>query len=79
MTSAISCEITLDGTVESVLECAGRVLLADEPLACEHRDGCRMLDGSSRLQLLGAACDRFRGEPDATLEVSSPCDVFTPR
>jgi hypothetical protein len=78
ITGAISCEVVLQGEVADDVRCDGEVTLAGEALACDGADGYRLVD-SSHVELLGAACDRFRRDPDATLSVRFPCELFTPR
>ena len=73
---AVSCEIALDGAVESGSECSGTVSLNGRALGCNQPDGWKLLD-APRIELQGAACTELKRD-NALVDARFPCSVFTP-
>ena len=71
-----TCQVTLDGSVQSGQECAGEVTLNGFALDCNAPDGWRMHDERT-VQLTGSACDMFLGAP-SQVHATFPCGIFTP-
>lgn len=76
VTDQISCEVELRGAVRSGSECEGEVRLNGESLSCGGANGWRLLD-EAHIELVGDACRTFKEDPQAELEASFPCGVFT--
>lgn len=70
----LTCEVRLNGRVESGNACEGRVLLNGDALACDDANGWELVDPQT-IRLLGGACDRLKTDPDVVLDVSFPCNV----
>ncbi|HEX6241121.1 MAG TPA: hypothetical protein VFZ61_09525, partial [Polyangiales bacterium] len=64
--SAISCSVTLNGSVPRPDACRGRATLGGTQLVCGDPDGFRLRD-SSHVELVGEACRRFKHEPGIEL------------
>jgi hypothetical protein len=71
---AVSCDITLAGTLDVARACEGRVQVNSETLACNSDQGWKVVD-QSRIALQGSACDRFKSDPTVMLNATFPCDV----
>lgn len=71
-----TCQITLDGTVQSGQHCAGEVTLNGFALECDAADGWHLLDDRT-VQLTGSACESFLTTP-SQVHADFPCGVFTP-
>jgi hypothetical protein len=74
---AVSCDVTLTGTVVSGQECNGQVKLNGTPLVCDGADGWRLKDAHT-IELVGSSCSALRSDPAATLSASFPCDAYQP-
>jgi hypothetical protein len=73
--SAISCTVTLNGSVERPEDCRGRATLGAEELRCGDADGFSIRD-AMHIELRGEACRRFKHEPGIPLKMTFPCDGF---
>jgi hypothetical protein len=70
----LTCEVRLNGRVESGNACDGRVLLNDEPLTCGDANGWELVDPQT-IRVVGSACDTLKTDPNVVLDVSFPCNV----
>jgi hypothetical protein len=73
--SAISCTLTLNGSVPRPEQCRGRATLGERELGCGDANGFALRD-ATHVELLGEACRRFKHEPGVALQVIFPCDGF---
>jgi len=73
ITAPPSCIFTLNGEVVAGMESEGSVTLDGTPLGYNDSDGWR-LNGSSEIEILGAACDAIK-EGQHELTASFPCDA----
>jgi uncharacterized protein YegL len=71
---AVSCDITLNGTLDVSRACEGLVQVNSETLDCNSDQGWKAIDGS-RIALQGTACERFKSDPTVMLNATFPCDV----
>jgi hypothetical protein len=71
-----SCQIELNGKVETGKECAGSVSLNGTALECASDNGWRLIDADT-FTLTGSACENFTKQA-STVFASFPCDVFVP-
>jgi hypothetical protein len=71
-----SCQIDLKGMVKQGMECAGKVTLNGNELACGNNDGWRLLDPDT-FELTGKACSDFTSVA-STVSAMFPCEVFRP-
>lgn len=71
---AVSCDITLAGTLDVARACEGLVQVNSETLDCNSDQGWKAIDGS-RIALQGTACERFKSDPTVMLNATFPCDV----
>ena len=79
MGAALTCDVTLNGSVVSGKECEGEVLLNGSPLGCNDSSGNSwILLNPTTIRLQGLACDRFKNDPTATISATFPCDAFVP-
>ena len=67
-----SCELALDGAVDTSDPCSGTVTLNGMVLQCGT--DWRLIDEST-IELLGAACDTFLNEDEVNLAAEFPCGV----
>jgi len=72
----VSCEVTLNGTVDEQRAMEGMVALNGELLDYGDADGWTLVDERT-IRAEGVACERFKTESTAYLEASFPCEVFT--
>jgi hypothetical protein len=70
----ISCDITLDGSVEGGDPCLGQVELNGNALLCNDENGWELMD-ATHIRLMGSACEQLKSDASATLAVSFPCEV----
>jgi hypothetical protein len=70
----LSCEVALNGRVESGDACDGRVVLNGAPLGCDDANGWQLVDPQT-IRLLGSACDELKSGAEVSLDVSFPCNV----
>ena len=70
----LTCEVQLQGAVESGDPCLGSVTLNGVELGCNQDDGWE-LSTPHTIRLLGQACDELKTKDDVLLEVAFPCDV----
>ena len=68
-----SCEIALSRALERGRECHSRVRLNGTNVDCNAPGGWRLSDPST-IQLTGAACDTWREDESAEVEVLLPCN-----
>jgi len=83
---AVGCDIFLNGTVKTGLECRGFVKIGTEKLPCCSGGACDnvpmdppngwLLKDPSTISLVGETCTNFLTNPDALLTAGFPCDVF---
>jgi Mg-chelatase subunit ChlD len=72
--AAVSCDITLAGSLDVARACEGLVQVNSETLDCNSDQGWKAID-QSRIALQGAACERFKSDPTVQLNATFPCDV----
>ena len=70
----LSCDITLNGSIDLADACTGTVELNGVALPCDDPNGWEAVD-ATHIRLLGTACDMLTGDSGATLTASFPCDV----
>jgi hypothetical protein len=70
----VSCDVTLQGSVESGDPCDGTVELNSAKLACNGSDGWMLAD-AKHIRLLGKACSDFKSLRNATVHARFPCTV----
>ncbi len=66
----VSCDLTLDGSINMGQAAAGTVTLNGNPL---NYGSDWTLVGTSTIQLTGAACDALRGSPNPMVSATFPC------
>lgn len=71
---AVSCDITLNGTLDVSRACEGLVQVNSQTLDCNSDQGWKPID-ASRIALQGDACARFKSDPTVMLNATFPCDV----
>ena len=76
ITGSASCQVGLDGMVESGQECKGTVTLNGIELTCNDANGWRLFDART-VQLTGNACTDFTDQT-GLVQARFPCDVFMP-
>lgn len=69
-----SCQIDLNGKVETGKECMGEVTLNGTKLECASDNGWRLLDPDT-FSLTGSACESFTKQA-STVFASFPCEIF---
>jgi hypothetical protein len=74
ISAAVSCEVTLAGTLDLKRACEGTVALNAQLLDCNSDQGWKPID-STHIALQGAACDKFKSDPAVLLDARFPCDV----
>jgi hypothetical protein len=72
--AAVSCDITLAGTLDVTRACEGLVQVNSETLDCNSDEGWKVVSQSS-IALQGKACERFKSDPTVMLNATFPCDV----
>jgi hypothetical protein len=72
--NALSCDVTLAGTLVVNRACEGTVKMNGQALTCNDDQGWKPVD-STHIALQGAACDRFKSDPTVLLDARFPCDV----
>jgi hypothetical protein len=70
----VSCEVTLNGTVQSGDPCLGTVELNGDALECKGKDGWELAD-PKHIRLLGKACADWKTLRNAVVHARFPCDV----
>jgi hypothetical protein len=70
----LTCEVGLNGSVESGNACDGSVVLNGTPLGCNDQNGWELVDPRT-IRLLGSACDQLKSGSEVALDVSFPCNV----
>lgn len=70
----VSCEVALQGSVQSGDPCLGSVELNTQKLACKAPDGWELVD-PKHIRLLGKACSDWKTLKTATVHARFPCDV----
>lgn len=66
----ISCDVTLQGKVQGLMPCEGKVTLGGSALTCSTSEGWSLV-GDSTIRLTGSACTQFK--TGSKLEASFPC------
>lgn len=74
---ARTCSFDLNGKVEAGMEQRGTVTLNGAVVPFGPPDGWRLVN-STRLELLGAACETLKATPDAKLWARFPCGAVSP-
>lgn len=69
-----SCQIDLNGKVETGKECMGEVTLNGSKLDCGSDNGWRLLDPNT-FTLTGSACESFTKQA-STVFATFPCEIF---
>jgi len=83
ISSAVSCEVTLAGEIDTRRDdvCEGTVTLelpaGDRDLGCDDPNGWRLVD-ASHIELTGQACTDYQTEPLAGLAAKFPCGLYMP-
>jgi len=72
--SQVSCDLTLNGRVESGDPCSGKVSLNSVELACDDEDGWELAD-PNHIRLRGRACSDWKTLRNAQINAQFPCDV----
>lgn len=70
----VSCEVALEGSVQSGDACLGTVELNSTKLGCKDKDGWELAD-AKHLRLLGKACSDWKTLRNAVVHARFPCDV----
>ena len=70
----VSCDVTLQGSVQSGDPCSGTVELNSQKLGCKDKDGWELVD-PKHIRLLGKACSDFKTVSNALVHARFPCDV----
>jgi Mg-chelatase subunit ChlD len=70
----VSCDVTLQGSVQSGDPCLGTVELNSQKLGCKDKDGWELID-PKHIRLLGKACSDFKTVSNAQVHARFPCDV----
>lgn len=70
----VSCEVTLQGSVQNGDPCLGTVELNSQKLACNSADGWELSD-PKHIRLLGQACADWKTLSNAALHARFPCAV----
>jgi Mg-chelatase subunit ChlD len=70
----VSCEVALEGSVQSGDPCLATVELNSTALACNDGDGWELAD-ENHIRLLGKACSDWKTLSNAALRARFPCDV----
>jgi hypothetical protein len=73
---AVGCDISLNGLVDDQQKCQGTVTLNGNPLKCDDPDGYTVPD-ARHIRIQGKACETQNNSPNAQLDASFPCGVFT--
>lgn len=73
-----TCVFKLDGTVQPGTETKGSVVLNGQALGYNDPNGWK-LNSPTELELVGAACNVVKTEPDAQLSMRFPCGAFVPQ
>ncbi|HET8937391.1 MAG TPA: vWA domain-containing protein [Polyangiales bacterium] len=71
---AVTCDISLAGTLDVGRACEGLVQVNSTTLDCNSDEGWKALD-ASHISLQGKACERFKSDPSVMLNATFPCDV----
>lgn len=71
---AVTCDISLAGSLDVARACEGVVQMNSEKLECNSDQGWKPVD-ASHISLQGKACDRFKSDPTVMLKATFPCDV----
>lgn len=71
---AVSCDISLAGTLDVARACEGLVQVNSTTLDCNSDQGWKAID-QSHIALQGMACERFKSDPTVMLNATFPCDV----
>jgi Mg-chelatase subunit ChlD len=72
--SQVSCDVALNGRVESGDPCSGRVSLNSVELACDDENGWELAD-PNHIRLRGRACSDWKTSRNAIVDAQFPCDV----
>ena len=70
----VSCDVTLQGSVQSGDPCGATVELNSQKLGCKDKDGWELID-PKHIRLLGKACSDFKTVSNAQVHARFPCDV----
>jgi hypothetical protein len=77
LTSIVSCDVALSGTVVAGQECQGMVDVDGTPVACDDPNGWKLKDPST-IELVGTACTNLKAHADDVVHARFPCRAFTP-
>lgn len=72
--SQVSCDVALNGRVESGDPCSGKVSLNSVELACDDENGWELAD-PNHIRLRGRACSDWKTLRNALIDAQFPCDV----
>jgi hypothetical protein len=75
LTTVVSCDVSLNGTVVAGAECQGIVDIAGTPVACDDPNGWKLKDPST-IEFVGAACSNLEAHPDDLVHAIFPCQAF---
>ncbi|MEM9190354.1 MAG: vWA domain-containing protein [Myxococcota bacterium] len=70
----LSCEVVLEGTIDTAQACTGEVILNGRVLPCDDPNGWQA-SSERRIEILGDACTELQAGR-ATLEASFPCNAI---
>jgi hypothetical protein len=74
----VSCDVTLEGFLDTTRACEGTVTMNGAMLDCNNDQGWKPID-DKHIQLQGTACAKFKSDPLAVLDARFPCDVVRPQ
>jgi hypothetical protein len=74
----VSCDVTLEGVLDTKRACEGTVVMNGLTLDCNNDQGWKPVD-EKHIQLQGTACEKFKSDPLAVLDARFPCDVVRPQ
>jgi len=77
LTSSISCDIALQGTVAAGQECTGTVTVDGHVVACDDPNGWKLKDPGT-IEFVGTACTSLQANPQAAVKATFPCASFMP-
>jgi hypothetical protein len=70
-----ACEVVLNGSVKSGIECMGKIKINGIELPCNDPNGWALKDRST-VTIQGTACERYKMDLTAVLEADFPCEVI---
>lgn len=77
VTAAVGCDVELNGLVDPMHACTGKVSLNGTPLACNDPNGWVLLD-ERHIRLQGSACQTIMADQTANIQADFECTIFNP-